>query len=204
MAASGDKTSSQTLFNVPNQLTGARLILSLLLFAAIPSGFYAASLVIFVIAASTDWIDGYWARKYDQVTQVGRVFDPFVDKVIICGAFVLLAVEMKGMRSGIEGWMAVVVVARELLVTALRGAIEQGGGDFSAKMAGKLKMVFQCVAVGAALVALMDSDGELPAWLAWTLFLSVWLAVISTVYSGVGYVVAALRAFGEQGKDEGR
>jgi CDP-diacylglycerol--glycerol-3-phosphate 3-phosphatidyltransferase len=142
------KTNRRELFNVPNQLTAARLVLSIVVFVLIPLKQYMPALVVFLIAASTDWIDGYYARRYGQVTKLGRVFDPFVDKIIICGAFIFLAAEP---QSGIDAWMAVVVVGREMLVTALRGLIEQEGGDFSAKMAGKLKMVFQCVAVALSL-----------------------------------------------------
>ena len=94
----------------------------------------------------------------------------------------------------IAGWMAVVVVGRELLVTVLRSMIEGAGGDFSAKMAGKLKMGFQCVAVGACLVglALLAPEGEpIPLWLEITIVGSVWLSVISTVHSGLLYVKAA-------------
>lgn len=195
--AENEKTMNDTppggrskLLNVPNQLTAARLVLSIVVFVLIPLGQYLPAIIVFIIAASTDWVDGYWARKYGQVTKVGRVFDPFVDKIIICGAFILLAAEP---NSGIAAWMAVVVVGREMLVTALRGFIEQSGGDFSAKMAGKLKMVFQCVAVVCSLLALMRGGANLPAWLAWSLVVSVWLAVLSTVYSGVGYIIAAVK-----------
>ncbi len=183
-----------SIFNVPNIFTTARLILAIATFALIDGAFYSPALVVFVIAASTDWIDGYWARKYDQVTQVGRIFDPFVDKVIICGAFIFLAAVPD---SGVRAWMATLVVGREILVTALRSFIENAGGDFSANMAGKLKMVFQCVAVGASLFALWwptnPARGQVPPWLDWTLFVSVWVAVLSTVQSGLGYVVAAIR-----------
>ncbi len=186
------KNESASALNVPNLITGVRLVLSLVVFMLIPLHQYLWALVIFVIAASTDWIDGYWARRFDQVTQLGRVLDPLVDKIIICGTFILLAVEMDGMRNGIHGWMAVLVVGRELLVTVLRSTIEGAGGDFSAKMAGKLKMVFQCVAVGAALVVLMYGDTPVPGWIQWTLLVSVWLAILSTIHSGVGYVFAAV------------
>ncbi|MEQ8785881.1 MAG: CDP-diacylglycerol--glycerol-3-phosphate 3-phosphatidyltransferase [Pirellulaceae bacterium] len=203
MSASAEQQTAQIL-NVPNQLTAARLVLSIVVFALIPLGYYVAAMVVFVIAAGTDWIDGYWARKYNQVTQLGRMFDPFVDKIIICGTFILLAAEMHASTSipwfgKVAGWMAVVVVGREMLVTALRGFIEQSGGDFSANMAGKLKMVFQCAAVVAALLALnhvsaaSTSEADLPPWLLWSLVVSVWLAVGSTVYSGVGYLIAAGR-----------
>jgi CDP-diacylglycerol--glycerol-3-phosphate 3-phosphatidyltransferase len=93
--------------------------------------------------------------------------------------------------------MAVVVMGREMLVTVLRSMIEGSGGDFSANKAGKWKMLFQCVAVVASLVALETSrrsmDGPLPPWLYWTLHISVWLAVLSTIYSGVIYIFAAAR-----------
>ncbi len=186
----------RTLFNVPNQLTMLRLVLAVAVFTLIPFKAYLAALVVFLIAASTDWIDGYWARKYGQVTQLGRIFDPFVDKIIICGTFIMLAAEP---HSGIAGWVAVIVVAREMLVTALRSFIEQSGGDFSANKAGKLKMVFQCAAVVASLLALMvlrsrtGPTAALPPWLYWSVVLTVWGAVLLTVYSGVGYVMAVFR-----------
>ena len=111
------------ILNVPNVLTAARLVLAIVVFVLLqlhePN--FLAAFVIFVLAAATDWVDGYWARRFGQVTQVGRVFDPFVDKIIICGAFILLAAEP---RSGIAPWMAVLVVARELLVTGLGGGVE--------------------------------------------------------------------------------
>src|SRR6185503_19719290 len=127
----------QPLFNVPNQLTTLRLLLSIVLFGFIAFEYYLTSLVLFVIAASTDWLDGYWARKYGQVTNLGRILDPFVDKIIICGTFIFL-VAVPG--SGVQAWMVVVIVGRELLVTALRSYLEGEGADFSAKMSGKLKM----------------------------------------------------------------
>lgn len=196
-------TPSNKILNVPNALTTARFVLSIVVFVLIPFEQYFAAVVVFVIAAGTDWIDGWWARKYDQVTKLGRIFDPFVDKIIICGTFILLAAEKE---SGIAPWMAVVVMGREMLVTAIRGFIEQQGGDFSAQMAGKLKMVFQCVAAVASLVALRHfqqagtTEATLPQWLYWTLHASVWLAVISTVYSGLEYVFAAARILGREGR----
>ena len=194
-------TSSQIL-NVPNVLTAIRFVLAIVVFVLIPFGQYIAAIVVFLLAASTDWIDGYWARKYGQVTKLGRIFDPFVDKIIICGAFIFLAAEE---GSGITAWMAVVVMGRELLVTALRSFIEQEGGDFSAQMSGKLKMVFQCIAVVASLIVLRrlqilgDRDAVLPTWLYWTLHISVWVAVLSTVQSGLEYIVAAARMLGGRG-----
>jgi CDP-diacylglycerol--glycerol-3-phosphate 3-phosphatidyltransferase len=79
-----------------------------------------------------------------------------------------------------------------MLVTVLRSFIEQRGGDFSAKMAGKLKMVFQCVAAAAAL-ALLAWGPSAPSWLNATFLVSLWVAVLSTIHSGVGYIFAAIR-----------
>jgi CDP-diacylglycerol---glycerol-3-phosphate 3-phosphatidyltransferase len=186
--------SSNTILNVPNALTAARFALSIVVFVLIPLHQYLAAMIVFLIAASTDWIDGWWARKFNQVTKLGRIFDPFVDKIIICGTFIYLAAEWPA--SGIAPWMAVVVVAREMLVTAIRGFIEQQGGDFSAQFMGKLKMVFQCAAVVTSLLALRhahETTSSVPPWLYWSLHISVWLAIISTVYSGLEYVVVAAR-----------
>jgi CDP-diacylglycerol--glycerol-3-phosphate 3-phosphatidyltransferase len=197
------KTAADTIINVPNVLTALRLGLSVGVFVLIPLGQYLAATIVFALAAGTDWIDGWWARKYGQVTKLGRIFDPFVDKILICGTFIYLAAIE---RSGILPWMAVVIMGREMLVTVIRSFIEEQGGDFSAKLAGKLKMVFQCVAAVASLVALRhfqqagSAAAALPGWLFWTLHVSVWLAVLSTVYSGLEYVVAAARILGKQGR----
>ncbi|MGE0759203.1 MAG: CDP-diacylglycerol--glycerol-3-phosphate 3-phosphatidyltransferase [Pirellulaceae bacterium] len=182
------------LLNVPNQITLARLFLSVLVFVLLGVRAFAFAIVTFVIAASTDWIDGYYARRYGQVTKLGRILDPFVDKIIICGTFIYLAAEP---ASGVAAWMAVLVVAREMLVTALRSFFEQSGLDFSANQSGKLKMVLQCVAVVASLVALWYGAEQRPLWLQWTLFGAVWTAVLSTAQSGIVYIVAATRLMRE-------
>jgi CDP-diacylglycerol---glycerol-3-phosphate 3-phosphatidyltransferase len=182
------------IWNVPNQVTSLRLILSVVMFCLIPFGLYWASFVLFILAAGTDWLDGWYARRYNQVTVLGRILDPFADKIIICGTFIFLAAEpvLTTHWYGLQPWMAVVIVGREMLVTVLRSFIEQKGGDFSAKMAGKLKMVFQCVAAAAAL-ALLASGTDAPAWLGTTFLISLWLAVLSTIHSGIGYIFAAIR-----------
>ncbi len=201
MDTPSETTATQSIWNVPNRISVARLVLSILVFAFLPLGWYWAAFVSFVVAAGTDWVDGWWARKYDQVTQLGRILDPFCDKVLICGTFILLAVAMRDYPwyAKVAGWMAVVVVAREILVTALRSIIEQSGGDFSAKMAGKLKMWFQCIAAGACMIALAvsgpdpaASETPVPAWLNITVIISVWVAVASTLQSGYLYIVGAV------------
>lgn len=181
-------TTASAVFNIPNQLTTLRLVLAVVLFVIMELGNYGPATVIFIVAAATDWLDGYWARKYGQVTVLGRIFDPFVDKFIICGTFILLAAKP---GSGILAWMAVVIVGREMLVTALRGFIEQQGGDFSAKLSGKLKMLLQCAAAALSLYTL--SRQSPPAWLSQLLTVSVWAAVLLTLYSGIEYILAAIR-----------
>ena len=190
--AENEQQQQQRLLNVPNLFTTARLVLAIVTFVLISQQLFLPALICFVVAAGTDWIDGYWARRFNQVSQVGRIYDPFVDKVIICGAFIFLVAEPE---SGIRAWMAVVVAGREMLVTGLRSFIESRGGDFSANMAGKLKMVFQCVAVGASLTLLWQTPSASPPWLHYTVLISVWIAVISTVYSGAGYLFAAAKHF---------
>jgi len=196
--------ATNAILNVPNVVTAIRFVLAIVVFVLIPLGQYLAALIVFVVAAGTDWLDGWWARKYGQVTKLGRMFDPFVDKIIICGAFTFLAAEP---GSGILPWMAVVVMGREMLVTAIRSFIEQQGGDFSANLSGKLKMVLQCAAVVASLAALRHlrqneadatAPAALPVWLYWTLHVSVWLAVLSTIQSGLEYIVAAARILGRE------
>lgn len=186
--ATEKSATNQPLFNVPNQLTVSRLLLSLVLFVLIAFEYYLAGTIVFVVAASTDWLDGYLARKYGQVTNLGRILDPFVDKIIICGTFVFLVAVP---ASGVQAWMAVVIVGRELLVTALRSYLEGEGADFSASMSGKLKMVVQCLAATLALVALYYGEPR-PEALQWAVTISIWAAVLMTVYSGVAYIHRAI------------
>jgi CDP-diacylglycerol--glycerol-3-phosphate 3-phosphatidyltransferase len=186
-----------TVWNVPNQLTALRLFLSAVLFVLLALGLYRSAIAVFVLGAATDAMDGFWARRYGQITQLGRILDPFADKILICGAFIFLAAVA---QSEVQAWMAVVVVGRELLVTALRSFIEQQGQDFSAKASGKWKMVLQSAAVVASLVQLsyLDAAGTdwataPPDWMTWTVIALVWAATLLTVYSGIEYVLAAVR-----------
>lgn len=189
-ATSDSQRPAVGLWTLPNQLTVGRLALSVVLFFCMGYGAYAASFVIFVVAASTDWLDGYYARRYGLVTTLGRILDPFADKLIICGTFIFLAA-IPG--SGVAAWVAVLIMARELLVTALRGLLEQRGINFSAEMSGKIKMVVQCVAAGMSLFLLAFE----PSWLIAPLTIAVWAAVVMTVYSGLAYILRARRLFAE-------
>lgn len=186
-----DGIQTSTIYNVPNALTSIRFALAVAVMALIPLGRFTSALVVFSVAVSTDWMDGYWARKYGQVTKLGRIFDPFVDKIIICGTFIAL-VEVPD--SGVASWMATIVVARELLVTSLRAMVEGAGGDFSARDLGKWKMVLQCAAAIAVLLSLVYPDA---GWLAVVAPILLWAAILLTLYSGYDYVMIASRALGQ-------
>jgi CDP-diacylglycerol--glycerol-3-phosphate 3-phosphatidyltransferase len=194
------------VLNTPNIITLSRFALSIVVFGLMSYDYFYPAFWVFVIAASTDWVDGYIARRTSQVTQLGRILDPFCDKIIICGTYILVAIQTSTLNdahwSQITGWMAVVVVGRELLVTMLRSYIEQHGGDFSANMAGKLKMVFQCIAVGGCLLVFaMQYSPETVQYpttpfavvIRWITGVAVWLAIVSTIYSGTSYIFAATK-----------
>src|SRR5580704_2154285 len=181
--------------NLPNCITVSRLVLSFVLFAMISyGGLWISSAVVFAVAAATDAVDGYLARRYGMVTTLGRILDPFVDKIIVCGAFIfLLSVNnpSAGIQSGIGPWMTLVVIGREMFITGLRSILEQQGKDFSASLSGKIKMVVQCFAVETSLLSMSSA-------LKSTRFnglrdVLLWLAVAFTLGSGVLYVRRAAR-----------
>ena len=152
------------VFNLPNQLTAARLVLGFVLFALIDwhesiPHVWLISISIFALAAFTDWLDGYLARKQGLTSTLGRNLDPLVDKVVICGAFIFL-VPVKD--SGLYAWMATLVMARELIITSLRSFMETLGANFGADWLGKIKMGLQCGALFAVFVALEVKDGNNP------------------------------------------
>ncbi len=174
--------------NVPNALSLVRLSLALVVGVLIEFEYYLLATFLFLFAASTDFVDGWWARRYGQVTKLGRVLDPFVDKIIITAALVAL-VGADG--SGISAWMVTVIIGRELLVTSLRAMVEGKGGDFSAGWLGKWKMLFQCAAIVSSLLLLRF--GSTHTWISPTTTVLVWVALISTIASGTDYVVKAIQ-----------
>ena len=178
------------VWTVPNVLSAARLVVAIACFVAIERMLWSAALGLFLFAALTDWVDGWWARRFSQISRLGRIFDPLVDKVLVCGAFVLLAA--RGGASAITPWMAVVVVVRELVVTAVRAEMERAGHDFSAGLSGKLKMVLQCAAVILELAARTWPGTEVVGVDLRTAATGVaWTAVVATAWSGIEYLVKA-------------
>jgi CDP-diacylglycerol---glycerol-3-phosphate 3-phosphatidyltransferase len=139
------------VFNLPNQLTAARFVLAIVLFVLIEFDQWIACIIVFALAAITDWLDGYLARLQGLVSTLGRNLDPLVDKVLICGAFIFLLAEP---RAGLAAWMVTVVVGRELIITGLRSFLENQGATFGADWLGKVKMVLQCAVLFAIFIAL--------------------------------------------------
>jgi CDP-diacylglycerol--glycerol-3-phosphate 3-phosphatidyltransferase len=181
------------VFNLPNQLTAARFVLALVLFALIAFQAWLWCLVVFAVAAFTDWLDGYLARKQNLTSTLGRILDPLVDKVLMCGVYVCLLPQ--GQQEGwLAPWMVNVVVARELLITGLRGYLESLGARFGADWLGKLKMGLQCAAVVAIFVTLLR-----PAWLGplataceWLRDGLIYVMLLATLLSGLQYVWKAV------------
>ena len=217
--------------NVPNALTLLRVFFAIVVFFCIAVSRFDFALLFFVLASLTDFLDGWWARKFQQMTVFGRIMDPFADKFLICGTFICL-VAVPELTQGqilawlsLQPWMVIIIVGRELLITSLRAVVESSGGDFSAKWIGKWKMGVQCVAVIACfayLSAMQSADSPfvrlffflfppvhgpyVPITLLVVLYFT-WLlfllaTVIITLYSGVSYCVNAARMIrGNQGAD---
>lgn len=187
----------EPLLNVPNLLSLARVPLAVVLFACVVQAWWLAGLLVFVVACVTDWLDGWWARKYGPLTLVGRNLDPLCDKVLVCGAFIYL---IPVPAAGIDPWMVTVVVCRELLVTGLRGMVEATGQKFGADWFGKLKMGLQCAAlIGVLLIEWMRTwpyTSDALAVLEPIQLVVLWAMLAATVGSGVQYVVKAARLLG--------
>lgn len=167
--------------NLPNSLTIIRIILIpifvVILLVRIPYGDYIAAL-IFSVAALTDSLDGYLARKRREVTTLGVILDPLADKLLVTAALISL-VEL----SRIPGWTAIVILGREFAVTGLRAIKAEQGIVIPASWMGKLKTISQIAAI--LLVILEKSFEQLfsfPLGL-WMLY----LAVAITVLSGIQY-----------------
>ena len=170
------------VFNVPNQLTAVRFGLALVLFALIAADQWLVALGIFALAAFTDWLDGYVARKQGISSTLGRNLDPLVDKVLICGAYIFLIPKE---HANIAPWMVTVMVARELIITGLRSFMENMGATFGADWLGKIKMGLQCAALVAIFVALQWVE---IAFFEWVRDILIYAMLAVTALSGLQYV----------------
>ncbi len=178
-----------TVFNLPNQLTASRFVLALVLFALIRYEAWGWCLGVFAVAAFTDWLDGYLARKQNLTSTLGRNLDPLVDKVLMCGAYVFL-LPIGDKEGWLLPWMVTLVVARELVITSLRSYLEMTGASFGADWLGKLKMGLQCAAVIAIFVALGSKDW-FPEWVYSSGVLRdglIYAMLAATLLSGLQYL----------------
>ncbi len=171
--------------NTPNSITLARLLLVPVFFLIasmkIPYADYIAA-AVFVVGAATDGIDGYIARKNKQVTRLGRFLDPLVDKIMVAAALILL-VEM----GRLPGWIALIIIGRELSITGLRAFASVEGIVISASVLGKIKTVTQVVAVVAILIKDYPFNMiNLPVG-----SIAISLAIFFTVWSGLDYFIKA-------------
>jgi CDP-diacylglycerol--glycerol-3-phosphate 3-phosphatidyltransferase len=202
--------------NLPNALTLLRVALAALFVAVIalrtrpfptgdsmPGGSPDIGLLLagalFVVAALTDALDGHLARTWNVISKFGRIMDPFADKVLVLGAFIMLAgpaftTASGHLVSGIAPWMVVVMLARELLVTSIRAALEGDGIDFSAGWSGKIKMALQSLVVPLILILLAWGAPARGSARAWTIDIAAWATVGATVLSGVPYLTRAIAA----------
>ncbi len=208
--------------HVPNLITGLRLILAGVFFGMLAYYQYDVSgrhgdpmwlniaFIIYLIALITDFLDGYLARRWKVEGAFGRVVDPFVDKVLVLGSFVFFAGKNFTIPAanpddvpsnvltitGVVPWMVVLILARELLVTSLRGVAEAAGVKFGAAFIGKAKMVTQSVTILAILVYVnylpwfTQHDYKMPA--IYFRNFCIWVTLIVTVWSGLTYVTKSI------------
>jgi CDP-diacylglycerol---glycerol-3-phosphate 3-phosphatidyltransferase len=198
--------------HVPNLLTGLRLVLAVVFFAML--SFYQFegrgdrwllnnAFVVYAIALFTDFLDGYLARKWKVEGTFGRVADPFVDKVLVLGSFAFFAgknfiiPDLSGGHpwvvktiTGVVPYMVVIILARELLVTSLRGSSEGSGQNFGAAFSGKLKMVIQSVTILVILVYVNYFRDY--GWALIARDICIWATIAITIISGLLYVQRAV------------
>ena len=177
-----EKTTVNIL-NIPNLLSLSR-ILSVPIFIVLmldPSPIRAlAAGIVFALASATDWLDGHLARKWGQVTKVGKLLDPIADKILIMSALVVL-VEIRS--DVVHSWIAIVLIGREFAVTGLRAIASSDGIIIPAERVGKYKVGAQITTVLSLLLyQYMDQE-----WMRLLGMAALWIAMALSVYSAVQY-----------------
>jgi CDP-diacylglycerol--glycerol-3-phosphate 3-phosphatidyltransferase len=137
--------------------------------------------VLFIVAIATDGIDGYIARRYEIVTDLGKILDPIADKALTGCAFVGLSI-----LGELPWWVTIVVLVREIGITVYR-FIVVSDHVLAAAWMGKLKTLAQAVALSLALLPLAGILGD---WIIWVNIVTMWIAVILTIASGIDYIVS--------------
>lgn len=183
--------------NLPNKLTMLRmfLVVVFVVFMCLPTKLEWAryvALAVFILASITDFLDGYISRKKNLVTKFGKIMDPLADKMLVASGFILIAT-----AGIIPAWMAVVIVLRDFFVTGLRNFGADKEKDLAASLSGKVKTVFQLLAVILALVGTYNFGDFVSQSLVMTplellinvgMTVSVAAAVLATVWSLIDYI----------------
>ncbi|MFA5634301.1 MAG: CDP-diacylglycerol--glycerol-3-phosphate 3-phosphatidyltransferase [Anaerovoracaceae bacterium] len=173
--------------NLPNKLTILRILLIPIFIVLLMNGYYYSSGILFIIASATDALDGHIARKYNLITNFGKIMDPLADKLLVTSAMICL-VEL----GEVAGWMVIVILAREFTITGLRAVAAGEGIIIAAGKSGKIKTVLQMVALSVILLLnwpfSMFTDHPIGNYL-------LWIAVIATIYSGIEYIVQNKQIF---------
>ena len=209
--------------HVPNLLTGSRLLLAIAFFVMLSFYQYKGrgdepnhwllhwAFLTYSVALFTDFLDGYLARKWKSESAFGRVVDPFVDKVLVLGSFIFFAgknfiIPGPGQPlvvktiTGVAPGIVVILLARELLITSIRGSTEGSGKNFGAAWSGKIKMGFQSATILVILVYVNYYDWlELHAPYATKVRdFGIWGTVAITLYSGISYIRRAVAIYREE------
>ena len=189
--------------NLPNKITLTRIFMIPVFVAVffldgiLPYNYIIAA-AVFALAACTDFIDGYIARKYKLVTNLGKFLDPIADKVLVSTAMLVLLtlqVNLFGIFGDLSNSLYIamavcicVIMARELIISAFRQIAATSGVVMAADMLGKYKTTFQDVSLVVLMVA-VDLTGKTQLILAWVGLALFAIATILTVWSGISYVV---------------
>lgn len=183
--------------NLPNQLTIARILAIPVFIAVLLLDCRAAACIIFIVAAFTDYLDGSIARKYNLVTNFGKLMDPLADKLLTMSAFICL-VEL----GDIPGWMVIVILGREFIITGMRQVAAAEGIVVAAGWSGKIKTVCQMVAI--PLIVLKNWPFNMLPFPCPVDQIMLWAALVMTVWSGVEYIVKNKQVFSMKNKVENK
>jgi len=173
--------------NLPNWLTTLRIFLVPPLVVVLLTEFEGSepiALGIFLLAAITDWFDGYLARKRNQITLLGKFLDPIADKLLIASVFISL-VEM----NVVPAWMVVIIIGREIAVTGFRAIAASHGHNISAGLSGKIKMVVEVITI-----TLLIGRKYLGSF-AFLSKIALWVTLIVAILSAVDYYFKFGRIF---------
>lgn len=191
--------------NLPNKLTMLRILLIpiMVVFAYISplqeiDVFLDVTLanflmvIIFVVASLTDFLDGYLARKYDQVTTFGKFADPLADKLLVMAALIILM-----NQEVVSGWLVIIIIAREFIVTGIRLLAVEGGKVIAASKLGKYKTATTMVAiiilffheVGASVGIINGTEFDLNNPIFFVGNIIMYIALVLTILSGVDYFI---------------